>query len=45
MPDEMRQQIIVTIQDALAHEALPRNFTEQFERELAFWESVKSSDE
>lgn len=44
MPEALRQRTIATIRDALAHDGLPDNVAEQFKQQLAFWESVRSSD-
>ena len=41
IPEASRRQIIATIQDALNRAGMPPRFVKRFDRELAFWKSVR----
>ena len=43
IPEELRQQIIATTQDALAHQGLPSNVAEHFAEVLRDFEAMRSS--
>lgn len=41
----VRRKIIATIQNALARGGMSPRFVKRFERELAFWKSMRPSNE
>ena len=44
IPEASRRKLIAIIQDALDHADMPPRFVKRFERELAYWKSVRSSN-